>query len=134
MPRPVDAILSAMSPADPAHQAIVAAVERTLVRHLERDAGRAWSRAELGDAFKDGVGAATGLRVERGLREVFLALAQAMAPPLERAIKATSDVVDLALTNLVRRGEVEVAIVDLQPHFWSTRPRSSLPEGEPGPP
>lgn len=130
MPRPVPPIVAAMRPGGGPQRALVAGVERTLARFLERQGGVAFTRAELGDAFKDALGEGAGLRVDRGVRELVLVLAQAMSTPLAGAIQATSDVLDLALTNLVRRGEVAFAIVDLQAHFWWPEAEPTLPEGQ----
>lgn len=123
MPVPVDAITRAQAaledPAQAGPRAILAAAERLILRALADARGDALTRGELGVALRGAALAGAGVEVASGLRETLLAFAGALLPGLEREMQASAEVVDVALTRLVRSDRIGFAIHGGEARFWS---------------
>lgn len=120
MPIPVQKILESPNTSDSTRISIIRELEHGVRRLLDGLRGNALTRVEIGDAFKTGATGVVGLTIQPELRELVLAIAQGVFPPARQAVKEGSDALDQAITNLVRRGAVNMAMVDLQAYFWVT--------------
>jgi hypothetical protein len=118
MPIPVQRFIESQHH-DRNRAAIVTALEQGIHRLLDGLRGTALTRLEIGEAFKAGAVGVAGLKVEDNTRELFLAFAQLLSPQIRQTVKDGSDALDEALTNLVRRGDVRMTLLDLQAHFWT---------------
>lgn len=103
-------------------EAILAAAEGKLLRALAETEGLALSRAELGDAVRGQLAAKIGLHLDPGVRDTLLGFARVLVPAIDRELSASAEVIDRALTRLVRDGRVGFAIHRLEARFWSLRP------------
>lgn len=130
MPIDVAEILAAQQPSSVGGAAVIEGLEARLVELLAAAPGRAFTRAEIGDALKDAGAARLGVALDRGFREVALALAAALAPPLAAAIQASSEAIDVALGDLVRGGRVGFGLHGMQARFWALAPAEG---GDAGP-
>lgn len=119
MPIDVAEILAAEEPASVGGAAVIEGLGARLLALLAAAPGRAFTRAEIGDALKDAGAARLGVTFDRGFREVALALTAALAPPLAAAIQASSEAIDVALGELVRGGRVGFAVHGMQARFWA---------------
>ena len=120
MPIPVQKILESVNTTDNTRISIIRGLEPGVQRLIDGLRGNALTRAEIGDALKAGATGVLGLTIQPDVRELLLALAQGASAPARQAIKEASDALDQAITNLVRRGAVNMAMVDLQAYFWVT--------------
>jgi len=118
MPVPVQKLIESQHH-DRNRAAIINGLEQGIHRLLDGLRGTALTRVEIGEAFKAGAVGIAGLKVEDNTRELFLTVAQLLSPPIRQAVKDSSDALDEALTNLVRRGAVHMSLVDLHAHFWT---------------
>ena len=115
-------------------EAILAAAEGQLLRALAETEGLALSRAELGDAVRGQLAAKIGLHLDPGVRDTLLGFARVLVPAIDRELSASAEVIDRALTRLVRDGRVGFAIHRLEARFWSLRPAVASAPAEPSSP
>lgn len=113
MPVDIDTFIAPQRTNEPAHAALVGAAEAAIEKLLRRYPDKALTRQDIGNAFMQSV---TGPDAEQ--RDFALLLAK-LFPPTAELMKATTAVLDHALTNLVRRGAVHMALHATHAHFWT---------------
>lgn len=102
---------------DNVRQALLAAVEQVVEKYLHHRAGEALTRQEIGAAFTQLIAQQTGLGRNPDARELLVAILQ-LIPSTAELMKNGTELIDHALTNLVRRGTVYMTLLDTQIYFW----------------